>query len=284
MSILITGSSGYIGSNFIYTFKKKYNFLKFSAQKNSIDTIDFKNIDIVLHCAALVHQKTEYNYKTYYDINVQYPIALAKKAKECGVEHFIFISTIAVYGEKYESLTENTKCNPTTPYGKSKLEAEGQLLELNDDNFIVSIVRSPMVYGKNAPGNIDSLIDLIKKVPILPFASITNQRNFVYIGNLIYLFDKIIEKKISGIFLPSDNTAISTTYLIKQIAKALNKSVYLIQVPFFATFLKILKPSLYKRLYGNLVVDNHMTKKILDYTNPYSTEDGIKCMIHGENK
>ncbi len=282
MNILVSGSSGYIGSNFINTFENKYNFFKFSLQENTIDTIDFKNIDIVLHCAALVHQKTEYDYKTYYDINVQYPITLAKKAKAHGVKHFIFISTIAVYGEDTELLTENTKCNPVTAYGKSKLEAEGQLLELSDDNFIVSIVRPPMVYGKNAPGNIDSLTDLVKKVPILPFAGITNQRSFVYIGNLISLIDKIIGKKVSGIFLASDNTSISTTYLIEHIAKALNKSVYLVQIPFFATFLKIVKPSLYKRLYGNLEVDNDITKKILDYKNPYNTEDGIKYMIHGE--
>jgi UDP-glucose 4-epimerase len=284
MNILVTGSSGYIGSNFINAFENKYNFFKFSLQENSIDTIDFKNTDIVLHCAALVHQKTEYDYKTYHDINVQYPITLAKKAKGHGVKHFIFISTIAVYGEDTELLTENTKCNPITPYGKSKLKAERQLLELSDDNFTVSIVRPPMVYGKSAPGNIEALINLIKKVPILPFSGITNQRSFVYIGNLISFIDRIIEKKVSGIFLASDNTSISTTYLIKYIAKALDKPLYLIQVPLFATFLKIVKPTLYKRLYENLEVNNDITKKTLDYKNPYSTENGIKYMIHGENK
>jgi UDP-glucose 4-epimerase len=282
MNILVTGSSGYIGSNFINTFENKYNFFTFSLQKNTIDTIDFKNTDIVLHCAALVHQKTEYDYKIYHEINVDYPVTLAQKAKKNGVKHFIFISTIAVYGEDTELVTENTKCSPVTPYGKSKLEAEGQLLELSDDNFIVSIVRPPMVYGKNAPGNIDSLINLIKKVPVLPFANIENQRSFVYIGNLICLIGKIIEKKVSGIFLASDNTPISTTYLIAHIAKALHKSVYLVQIPFFTTFLKILKPSLHKRLYENLEVDNDITKKMLDYKNPYYTENGIKYMIDGK--
>ena len=284
MNILVTGSSGYIGSNFINAFKNKYNFFKFSLQENSIDTLDFKNTDIVLHCAALVHQKTEYDYEKYYDINVQYPITLAKKAKNYGVTHFIFISTIAVYGEECELLTEDTKCNPITPYGKSKLEAEKQLLALADNNFIVSIVRPPMVYGKNAPGNINSLTGLLKKVPILPFAAIRNQRSFIYIGNLIYLIDCIIVKNVNGIFLASDDKSLSTTYLIKHIAKALNRSIYLVQVPLFPTFLKILKPSLYKRLYGNLMVDNNLTKKTLDYSNPYTIEDGIKYMIHGENK
>ena len=282
MNILVTGSSGYIGSNFIYTFKNKYNFFKFSLQENDIDTLNLKSIDIILHCAALVHQKTEYDYKTYYDINVQYPITLAKKAKENGVKQFIFMSTIAIYGEEKENINKKTAYNPITPYGKSKLEAERQLEELNDENFTVSIIRSPMIYGKDAPGNIKSLINLVKKIPILPFANIPNKRSFIYIGNLIYLINRIIEKKIDGIFLASDNTSISTTYLIKLIAKELNKKVYLVKIPFFTTFLKILKPSLHKKLYKSLEIDNSATKEILNYKNPYSIKDGIKYMIHGE--
>ncbi len=283
MDILVTGSSGYIGSNFINVFENKYNFFKFSLQENDIDTLNLKNIDIILHCAALVHQKIEYDYKTYYDVNVQYPIILAKKAKENGVKQFIFISTIAVYGEEKEEINKKTACTPITPYGKSKLEAEKQLKELSDENFVVSIIRPPMVYGEDAPGNIRSLINLVKKVPVLPFSGITNKRSFIYIGNLIYLIDKIIEKKIDGVFLASDDTSISTTYLIELIAKELNKKVFLVKIPFFESLLKVLKPSLHKRLYESLEVDNSAAKEVLNYKNPYSVEDGINYMIHGEN-
>ncbi|MCK5539156.1 MAG: NAD-dependent epimerase/dehydratase family protein [Bacteroidales bacterium] len=284
MDILVTGSSGYIGSNFINIFKNKYNFFKFSLQENDIDTLNLKNIDTILHCAALVHQKIEYDYKTYYAINVQYPIILAKKAKENGVKQFIFISTIAVYGEEKEEINKKTACTPITPYGKSKLEAEKQLKELCDENFIVSIIRTPMVYGKDAPGNIKSLINLVKKIPVLPFSGITNKRSFIYIGNLIYLIDKIIEKKIDGVFLASDDTSISTTYLIEQIAKELDNKIYLVKIPFFESLLKSLKPSLHKRLYENFEVDNTSSKKILNMENTYSVEQGIHFMIHGENK
>lgn len=282
MNILVTGSSGYIGSNFIDTFEKEYHFFKFSLQENAIDTLNLEKIDTILHCAALVHQKIEYDYKTYDDVNVQYPITLARKAKESGVKQFIFISTIAVYGEDKKDINEKTTYAPITPYGKSKLEAERQLEELNDENFIVSIIRPPMVYGKDAPGNIRSLITLVKKVPILPFAKIDNKRSFVYIGNLIHLINKIIKKKIAGIFLVSDDKSISTTYLIELIAKELNKKKYLVKIPFFESLLKMLKPSLYKRLYENLEVNNSASKEVLKYKNLYSTEDGIKYMIHGE--
>jgi UDP-glucose 4-epimerase len=284
MNILITGSSGYVGSNFINTFADKYNFVKFSLLQDTLDDLELSNIDIVLHCAALVHQKIAYDYEKYDDINVQYPIKLAKKAKESGVKQFILISTIAVYGEGKKKLDENTVCKPLTPYGKSKLEAERQLEELKDEDFTVSIVRPPMVYGKNAPGNMSSLVNLIKKVPVLPFGKIDNRRTFVYIVNLIYLINKIIEKKQSGIFLASDDKSLSTTELVELIAKELDKTIYLVQIPFFKPLLKSLKPSLYKRLYESLEIDNKVTKEILDIKNPYSVEHGIKYMISGEQR
>ena len=280
--LLITGSNGYLASNFLNQYKKVYDFEKFSLLNQNIEDINFDNIDIILHCAALVHQKIELSYEKYYEINVEYPVKLAKLAKQNSVKQFVFISTIAVYGEENESLDENTICNPITPYGKSKLEAEKGLLKLNDDSFIVSIIRPPMIYGNNAPGNIDSLLKIVKKLPIIPLGKIDNKRSFISIQNLCHMIDEIITKQKAGVFLASDDEAISTSRLIELIAKNLDKKIYLVKIPFFETLLKILKPSFHKRLYGSLEIDNTITKEKLNLKNPYSVEDGIKLMINGE--
>ena len=95
-SILLTGSNGYLGSSFINQDKGKHEFEKFSLLNQKLEDINF---DIVLHCAALVHQKIELSYEKYHEINVEYPVKLAKLAKQNGVKQFIFISAIAVYGE-----------------------------------------------------------------------------------------------------------------------------------------------------------------------------------------
>ena len=277
--LLITGSNGYVGSSFLNQYKNKYIFEKFSLLSQKLENLNFENISIVLHCAALVHQKVEHPYEKYHEINVEYPVKLAKLAKQNGVKQFIFISTIAVYGEEKEKLDENTVCNPITPYGKSKLEAEKELLKLNDDNFTVSIVRPPMIYGKNAPGNIDNLG---KKLPIIPLANIKNKRSFIFIQNLLHIIDEVILQKKSGIFLACDDEPLSTSKLIDLIAKNLAKKTYLIKIPFFESLLKILKPSFQKRLYGSLEIDNTITKEKLNLKNPYSVEDGIKMMIKGE--
>ncbi len=280
--ILTTGSNGYLGSSFINQYKNEYSFERFSLLNQKLENINFDNIDIVLHFAALVHQKQEHSYEKYYEINVEYPVKLAKLAKENGVKQFAFISTIAVYGEEKEKLDENTICNPATFYGKSKLEAEKQLLELNDDNFLISIIRSPMIYGKNAPGNIDSLVKLVKKLAIIPLGKIQNKRSFISIQNFCYIINEVILQKKSGIFLACDDEPLSTSKLIELISKNLNKKIYLIKIPFFESLLKILKPSFHKRLYGSLQIDNTITKEKLNLSNPYSVEEGIRLMIKGE--
>ncbi len=280
--LLVTGSNGYLGSSFINQYKDKYTFEKFSLLTQKLEDIKFDNINIVLHCAALVHQKIEHSYEKYHEINVEYPVKLAKLAKQNGVRQFVFISTIAVYGENEELLNENTSCNPITPYGKSKLEAEKELLKLNDGEFIVSIVRPPMIYGKNAPGNIDNLVKLVKKLPIIPLGSIGNKRSFISIQNILNIINEIIIQRKEGVFLASDDEPLSTSKLIELIAKNLDKKIYLIKIPFFESLLKLVKPSFHKRLYGSLEVDNTLTKGKLNLSNPYSVEDGIKLMIKGE--
>lgn len=281
--VLITGSSGYVGGSFISLYKNIYEIETFSLLNGELNSISFNNIDTIIHCAAIVHQKKDPSFSLYNEINVEYSLELAKLAKKNKVKQFIFLSTIAVYGENEEILDENTNCSPVTPYGKSKLEAEKQLMELNDDSFVVSIIRPPMVYGKNAPGNIDSLVKLVKKVSIIPLGDINNIRSFVSIQNLCHMIDEIIIQKKIGLFLASDDDSLSTTRLIELISENLDKKVYLLRIPFFETLLKIVKPSFHKRLYGNLEVDNSITKRKLNLKNPYTVEEGIKFMIEGEN-
>lgn len=279
--LLITGSNGFIGSYFINKYKNKYDIKTFSFLKDDINSLDY-SVDVVFHLSALVHQMDGASTEEYEKVNVIQTLELAKKAKESSVKHFIFMSTVKVYGEETNiAYTENSLCKPEDEYGKSKLKAEQELLKLEDKNFKISIIRTPIVYGYGVKANIKSLVNLVNKVALLPFGSINNKRSMVYIGNLCYLVDEVITQNQSGIFLASDDEPLSTSKLIQLIAKNLNKKVYLIKIPFFESLLKLLKPSFHKRLYGSLEVDNSITKQKLNLKNTVSTEDGIKYMIKG---
>lgn len=298
MKLLITGASGFVGSYFINKYKDKYDIKTFSFLNDDFNTLDCSDVDVVFHLSALVHQMGGASKEEYERVNVTQTLELAKKAKESGVKQFVFMSTVKVYGEETDGLprfarndkyTENSECHPEDEYGKSKLRAEQELLKLESEDFVVSIVRTPIVYGYGVKANIKNLVNLVKKVPILPFGVIENRRSMVYIGNLCHLVDEVIrlcDKRgvtASGVFLASDDEPLSTTRLIELIAKELNKKVYLLNVPFFETLLKLVKPSFHKRLYGSLEIDNTLTKERLNLKNPYSVEEGIKLMMHGEN-
>jgi UDP-glucose 4-epimerase len=275
MRILVTGSSGYLGRSFIKAYKNQYQFVNFSLQQRAIEKIDFTGVDTVLHTAALVHQKIDHPYEKYYEINVAYPLSLAKRAKEHGVREFVFISSIAVYGDEVTYIDEHTSPNPSTHYGKSKLQAEKELQLLQDENFIISIIRPPMIYGYQAPGNIQSLLSLIQKTPLLPLGGIENRRSFIYIKNLTALIHSIIQSRKKGIFLVSDDHSISTTELIKSLALAQNKKIYLPKIPLFSRLLQILKPKIYTRLYDNLEINNQKSREILNFITPYETKKAL---------
>lgn len=283
MKLLITGSSGFVGSYFTSKYKEKYEIKTFSFLKDDINNLDCGDIDVVFHLSALVHQMGGASAEEYEKVNVTQTLELAKKAKKSGTKHFVFMSTVKVYGEETNNkYSEKSICTSEDEYGKSKLKAELELQKLEDENFKVSIIRTPIIYGYGVKANIKNLVNLVNKVSILPFGKIENKRSMVYIGNLCHLVDEVITEQKVGIFLASDDEPLSTSKLIKLISKNLDKKIYLIKIPFFESLLKILKPSFHKRLYGSLEVDNSITKEKLNLKNPYSVEEGIRLMIKGE--
>ena len=283
MKILLTGASGFIGSYFSEHYSTQYKIESFSFLKDDLETLNLQSQDIVVHLSALVHQMGGATKEEYFKVNVQNTLRLAKKAKKEGVKHFVFMSSIKVYGEESEvAYKEDTPCLPEDDYGKSKLEAEHELKKLETDEFIVSIIRTPVVYGERVKANILNLVKLVEKLPILPFGKIENRRSMVYIGNLCAIINRIIELKKSGIFLATDNKPISTSNLIMLIGRSLDKKIVLVKVPFFRSILKTLKPTLHKRLYLSLEVDNSVSKKVLSFSNIYSVEEGVKAMIKEE--
>lgn len=282
MNLILTGARGFIGSYFQKQYAHKYAIQPFSFVNDDVKTLHVKDMETVIHLSALVHQMGGASDMAYEKVNVDQTLQLAHKAKENGVKQFIFMSTVKVYGEESDSAyTEISSCHPEDAYGRTKLKAEQELQALADENFIVSIIRTPIVYGRGVKANMQNLMKLIDTMPLLPLGGIANKRSFVYIGNLCALLDTLIDQRKGGIFLAGDDAPLSTTELIQELAKAKNKKLFLIQLPLFAMFLKWVKPSFYKRLFESLTVDNSKTKESLHFKNPYSTQEGIALMIQG---
>jgi nucleoside-diphosphate-sugar epimerase len=279
MNLILTGSSGFIGHHFLKK-TKEYTIIPISLKNTPVDHINFNNVDTILHLAGLAHQMNGAPEKEYFRINSDLTIEFATKAKEKGVKHFIFISTAKVYGESTKighPFNERSPCFPTDPYSKSKLQAEERLKILEDDNFTISIIRIPLVYGAGVKGNLKSLINLIRKTPLLPLGKINNKRSLLYVGTLIDFLKTVIEKKKSGIFIACDNTALSSTQLIRLLADSLNKKIILFKMPFFIKkSIELFKPAIIERLYDSFELDNTVTNQLLEFSPKYSIEEGVK--------
>lgn len=282
MVIIITGSSGFVGTNFI-KLSADQDIFEVDLLTTSPEEIDFSGIDSVLHLAALVHQMKGAPDELYYKVNRDLAFEVAKRAKEQGVKQFVLMSTAKVYGESTANggyWNETSECIPTDPYGKSKYEAERLIRGLEDETFKVAIVRSPLVYGAGVKANMFSLIRLVDRFPVLPLGDIPNERSIVYIGNLVALLNKVIEGQVSGVFIAGDSSPLSTTQMIQLIASGFEKKVFLPKVPrIVLAGTKRILPAITDRLYGSLVLDNSNTNRILNFTPPYSSEEGLREMV-----
>jgi len=210
--LLIIGANSYIAKAFIQKYQNHFEIcaIKRGGQFDdyfSLSQKDFQGIDTVINFTAIVHNKRAKD-MLHKKINYELLKHLSTLAKKAGVSHFVQMSTIAVYGD-IDSIHPETSAIPNRPYGVYKLKADEYLNSITDQSFCVSIVRPPMVYGKDAPGNMKTLFRLVGSGWYLPLGYFENSRAMLCIDNLTNALYKIISKKSCGIFLLKDNESVS---------------------------------------------------------------------------
>lgn len=276
--VLITGANSYIGTSF-------ENWVKENNRDFIVDTVDmigevwkekdFGGYDAVFHVAGIVHQKKNaVPDETYYKVNCDLVIDVAKKAKDAGVRQFVFLSTMSVYGILTGYIDEKTVEHPTNAYGMSKLKAEKELKQMASEQFLVAIVRPPMIYGKGCKGNFVSLRKLAIKCPIFP--QVDNKRSMLYIENLNLFVGQVIEQEKSGLFLPQDAQWVSTWDMVRLIRKENGKKLLGIKV--FNPIIRMLqkKIAIFQKVWGSLCYARELS--LIEGMNyqKYSLEEAIQ--------
>lgn len=221
--ILVAGTGSYIGDKFKEYMTQFDNYIidEVNTISDEWKNKDFSLYDVVYDVAGIVHVKEDdSNRELYYSVNRDLAVAIAQKAKCEGVKQFVYLSSMSVYGLNVGRISKNTVLNPVNAYGKSKAEAEELLWQLADDRFIVSIVRPPMVYGKNCKGNYQTLKKFVLKFGVFP--KYQNERSMIYIDNLSSAVRGIIHNEVSGVYFPQNADYVVTCNMAKKIAE-LNK-------------------------------------------------------------
>jgi len=212
--VLITGSSGFIGQKMCCICSDDVNVIAF----DNVASLDSKENVIpmkgnitendllesvcnkyrpafVLHCAGIAHQKIgNINLEEYQRVNSLATENLAKAAIVANPDvHFVFLSSISVYGEDNikGSVSEGCKCNPSSDYANSKLDAEKRLRKLYDSGELkkIDILRLAPVYDSDWSLNLDRRVFAPKKIAYIKFGSGEQEMSAVSRQNLVDFID-----------------------------------------------------------------------------------------------
>ncbi len=266
--LMILGGDGYLGRMFI-SLQTAFTDMTIVSRSpifperrgivlpdlHSIPDGFFRGIDVVVNCLGVAHRNDIINRKLFYSINRDLTLFLARAAQTQGVRKFVQMSSIAVYG-LCDHISIASPLNPITHYGKSKAEADRGLLSLEDSRFSVLIVRPPMIYGKDAPGNYDKLLRVVKALPVLPFLDATGTHDLLHVNTFVTLIEKAVARDASGVILIKDDHPLSMKELVDFILSSLNMTKPFIPCP-FKKVIKLLAPGIYHKLFLQLHIESN---------------------------
>ena len=295
MIAVITGASGFVGSNLCQFLDTKNN----EVHKLSLRNKDWSlNIPVdsqaIIHLAGKAHDTANTSdTSAYFEINTELTKKLFDFYLNSEIQDFIYFSSVKAVADSVEgTLTEDVIGSPKTPYGQSKLLAEEYILgqKLPQDKRVF-IIRPCMIHGPGNKGNLNLLYSIVTKGIPYPLASYENQRSFLSIDNLNFMIDAILSDKNipSGVYNFADDQAISTNRLVEIIAEVSGKKARLLKIPqiLINTGAKIgdkiklpLNSETVKKLTANYRVSNDKIKKAIGIENlPINASEGLKKTI-----
>jgi nucleoside-diphosphate-sugar epimerase len=326
--VLITGAFGFIGSN-LSRYLINHTLIAIDLQEvsetsyssfyswDNINAIPWTEIDCIIHLAGIAHEtKNQSDREEYFNVNAGLSKKIFNFFLQSSAKKFIYFSSVKAAADRVEGiLTEDVTPSPRGPYGESKLAAELYLLKWHraqgtehsdqDNNILFSpemrnlkqiyILRPCMIHGPGNRGNLNGLVNLIKKGIPYPLGMYDNRRSFTSFENLCYVINELLNRDIpSGIYNMADDEPVSINDLVRLIAEVSGKRGRIWNINRkFVNILAVLgsiadlpfnKDTLQK-LTENYMVSNEKIKRALQISKmPIEAKEGLRktidAMIH----
>jgi dihydroflavonol-4-reductase len=230
MRILVTGSTGFVGSHLMEELGKRDLLISVIVRTDWLGSIPLwlrntdifygditdrasvrkalKNVDVVFHLASLLGRwQSEYDESEYYRVNAAGTQLLIEECRKENVKHFVYLSSAGVMGRLTKTpADENHPCSPDFPYEKSKYYAEIALNKsIVKDRFPATIIRATHIYGPRDKNTV-KVLRTIKQLKIFPL--IGGGRSLfqpLYVKDLVKGLVACIEKR---------DESVGKTYLV----------------------------------------------------------------------
>ncbi|MBN1522103.1 MAG: NAD-dependent epimerase/dehydratase family protein [Candidatus Aureabacteria bacterium] len=261
MKILITGATGFIGSHLAESLKRdghdvrclhlkgdNTGFLKELGcelvegdlrDRNSLDKA-VRGAEIVYHLAALSRYDATLGDEDYYCMNVEATRVLLQLGRTHGIRTFIYVSSIEGRGISQDGkpLTENSPSHPRNIYGKTKFQGEevcrGFFRRYHMD---VRIAIPPTTYGPREYLILQRIFRPVSRGFFILFGKGEALIEFCYIKNQIDGIKRILEKGRAGeSYIISDERPYAFREVIEEMARQMNKKVFLLKIPYWAAW------------------------------------------------
>jgi nucleoside-diphosphate-sugar epimerase len=247
MEILVTGSSGFVGSHLVPALQERGHrvtgidrispssgrepdrFIEGDLMQREVLNEGLRNVDRVFHLAA-AKDDWGISREEYFRENAGVTEALLEAAHDHEVFDHVFYSTVAVHGTGPEPKVEDAPFAPEIPYGESKVESEKlyrEFAEEHDDSRVL-VLRPSAIFGEGQPWrtNVHRLIEAIYHRRFLMIGEGTARKTTSYIENLLAANFFLLERLESGLktYIYVDEPIMSTRELVDIIYDALGRN------------------------------------------------------------
>lgn len=237
--------------------------------------------DAVVHLAAATPGRNV-AFSTMVDVNDGGTAHLARECARAGVRTMVLMSSIlAVTGNSSAApVDDDTPPDPASPYGRSKLAAEGHVAGFARGGGVGISLRPPLVYAAGARGNWALLQRLARSGLPLPFAGVDNRRSLISLDNLVDAVAAVLAAPdpASGAYCLDEGPPVGLGQILALLRAGMRLPPRLFSAPALALRLGLAaigKGGLAPSLLGDLEISGDRFRRTFSWSPALSTEEGV---------
>ena len=230
---------------------------------------DFAGTEVVVNCAGVV-SGVEAALRA---VNVDLQVSLATAAREAGVTRYITIGSFSIFGAR-DRIDRDTSPAPADAYGRSKLDGDHALRQLQTDHFGLLSVAFPAIIGTTRAGKVERMLRLWRQIGFWPVPAGDIARSMIGAEGAARVLACAAADDRTGLVLAADPVAFSYHAAAQWLREDLGGAFSQLSVPRAGVaLLRRASPSLHR----SMMADN-----LLDPACNYALERGVESSLRSE--